>query len=206
MLTIQHKMYGEGRVINKEIKENDIIITAQFEDGKECRFAAESFRIGVVTAESALKEEIDVVIAAQQAAQTAWRKSVRIANPAPVATPVVPAGRQGRTPTRKVTVKGSLQDQYELYLEAAGYPVVGRTGKDSTVPAYAYAVEQVLKEENLTWAELEKNIAQIVKKYDMGGACEDFGAKSNRTVINALKRFAEFVESTKSIVKVGAQR
>ena len=40
MLTIQHKMYGEGRVINKEIKENDIIITAQFEDGKECRFSA----------------------------------------------------------------------------------------------------------------------------------------------------------------------
>lgn len=203
MLTIQHKMYGEGRVINKEIKENDIIITAQFEDGKECRFAAESFRIGIVTAESALKEEIDVVIAAQQAAQTAWRKSVRIANPAPVATPVVPAGRQGRTPTRKVTVKGSLQDQYELYLEAAGYSVIGISGNISTVPQYSRAVEKVVEREGLNWNQLKNDIANIVKKYDKNGPEEDYGNRGNKTVINALKRFAEFVESTKSIVKVG---
>ena len=206
MLTIQHKMYGEGRVINKEIKENDIIITAQFEDGKECRFAAESFRIGIVTAESALKEEIDVVIAAQQAAQTAWRKSVGIANPAPVATPVVPAGRQGRTPTRKVTVKGSLQDQYELYLEAAGYSVIGISGNISTVPQYSRAVEKVVEREGLNWNQLKNDIANIVKKYDKNGSEEDYGNRGNKTVINALKRFEEFVESTKSIVKVGVQR
>ena len=46
MLTIQHKMYGEGKVINKEMKGNDIIITAQFADGSERQFAAESFRLG----------------------------------------------------------------------------------------------------------------------------------------------------------------
>jgi hypothetical protein len=51
--------------------------------------------------------------------------------------------------------------------------------------------------------ELGKNIDGIVVKYDVGGACEDFGNKSKKTVINALKRFAEFVESTKSIVNVG---
>ena len=59
MLTIQHKMYGEGKVINKEMKENDIILTAQFGDGSERRFAAESFRLGFVSADGELKNEID---------------------------------------------------------------------------------------------------------------------------------------------------
>ena len=194
MQTIQHKTFGKGEVISKEVKGNDIYIMVRFDSGKEMRLAAESFKLGIVTAEGDLKNEIDTVIAAKKAEIEASKDAVRVT---PVAASVHSSSRRGRTPTRKVTVKGSLQDQYELYLEAAGYPVVGRTGKDSTVPAYAYAVEQVLKEENLTWAELKKNIAQIVTKYDVGGACEDFGAKSNRTVINALKRFAEFVESTK---------
>ena len=203
MLTIQHKMYGEGKVINKEMKGNDIIITAQFSDGKKCRFAAESFKIGAVTADGVLKEEIDVVIAAQQAAKTAWRNSV---SGVPVATSVVSAGRHGRTPTRKLTVKGSLQDQYELYLEAAGYPVVGISGNDSTVPQYSRAVEKVVEREGLNWNQLKNDIANIVKKYDKNGPEEDYGNRGNKTVINALKRFAEFVESTKSIVKVGEQR
>lgn len=200
MQTIQHKTHGKGEVISKEVKGNDIYIMVRFDSGKEMQLASDSFKFGVVTAEGDLKDEIDAVIAAKKAEIEASKDAVRVTS---VAASVHSSSRRGRTPTRKVTVKGSLQDQYELYLEAAGYPVVGRTGKDSTVPAYAYAVEQVLKEENLTWAELKKNIAQIVTKYDVGGACEDFGAKSNRTVINALKRFAEFVESTESIVKVG---
>lgn len=204
MQTIFHNKFGVGEVINKEVGENDILLTVRFNTGKETRFAAESFTLGVVTAEGDLKEEIDAVIAAKKAAEEERRNVMRAMMATPVASPVVTSTRSGRRPNRQVMVKGPIQTQYEAYLEAAGYPVVGRTGKDSTVPAYAYAVEQVLKEENLTWAELEKSIAQIVTKYDVGGACEDFGAKSNRTVINALKRFAEFVESTKSIVKVGA--
>ena len=46
-------------------------------------------------------------------------------------------------------------------------------------------------------------VMNIVKKYDKNGPEEDYGNRGNKTVINALKRFAEFVESTKSIVKVG---
>ena len=207
MFTIQHKAYGEGKVINKEMKGNDIMITAQFNNGKQCDFASGSFEMGVVKAEGALKAEIDAVIAARQAAEEARKNAMYSVVEKPVVSPVVkptaPSKRRGRTPARKVTVKGPIQTQYEEYLKAAGYPITGKTGKDSTVPAYVKAVGQVLQEEDLTWAELEKNIEQIVTKYDVGGVCEDFGAKSNRTVINALKRFAEFVKSTKSSVKVG---
>ena len=192
MLTIQHKMYGEGKVINKEMKGNDIIITAQFADGSERQFAAESFRLGFVSASGVLKEEIDVVIAAQQAAMAAWRNSISVAAPAPVVTAPASSGRHGRTPTHRVIVKGAIQEQYEIYLEAAGYAVIGVNGSASTVPQYSYAVEKVLEREGLSWNQLKNDIDNIVKKYDKNGAEEDYGNRGNKTVINALKRFQEF--------------
>ena len=192
MLTIQHKMYGEGKVINKEMKGNDIIITAQFADGSERQFAAESFRLGFVSASGVLKEEIDVVIAAQQAAMAAWRNSISVAAPAPVVTAPASSGRHGRTPTHRVIVKGAIQEQYEMYLEAAGYAVIGVNGSASTVPQYSYAVEKVLEREGLSWNQLKNDIDNIVKKYDKNGAEEDYGNRGNKTVINALKRFQEF--------------
>ena len=192
MLTIQHKMYGEGNVINKEMKGNDIIITAQFADGSERQFAAESFRLGFVSASGVLKEEIDVVIAAQQAAMAAWRNSISVAAPAPVVTAPASSGRHGRTPTHRVIVKGAIQEQYEMYLEAAGYAVIGVNGSASTVPQYSYAVEKVLEREGLSWNQLKNDIDNIVKKYDKNGAEEDYGNRGNKTVINALKRFQEF--------------
>ena len=192
MLTIQHKMYGEGKVINKDMKGNDIIITAQFADGSERQFAAESFRLGFVSASGVLKEEIDVVIAAQQAAMAAWRNSISVAAPAPVVTAPASSGRHGRTPTHRVIVKGAIQEQYEMYLEAAGYAVIGVNGSASTVPQYSYAVEKVLEREGLSWNQLKNDIDNIVKKYDKNGAEEDYGNRGNKTVINALKRFQEF--------------
>ena len=194
MLTIQHRMYGEGKVINKEMKENDIILTVQFGDGSERRFAAESFKIGAVTANSVLTDEVDAVITAKQAALEVWKNSVRVTDPASVTTTPVSSGRSGRTPTRNVTAKGSIQERYEIYLEAAGYPVIGISGNDSTVPQYSRAVEKVVEREGLTWSQLASDIANIVKKYDKNGPEEDYGNRGNKTVINALKRFAEMLD------------
>ena len=192
MQTVIHSKFGVGEVINKEVKESDIYITVLFESGKKCRFAAESFRIGLLTVEGELKDEIDAVITAKQAALEAWKNSVRVTNPAPVATTSVSPGRSGRTPTCKVTVKGSIQKQYEIYLEAAGYPVVGVSGNDSTVPQYSRAVQKVVEREGLNWNQLKNDIANIVKKYNKNGPEEDYGNRGNKTVINALKRFGEF--------------
>ena len=190
MFIIQHKTYGEGKVINKEMKGGDIIITAQVGEDKQCSFAAESFRIGAVKADGTLKAEIDAVIAAKQAAEEERRNAVRVL---PVAAPAASSKRHGRIPVRKATAKGAIQTQYEAYLEAAGYPVFGINGNLSTVPQYSRAVEKVVEREGLSWSQLSNDIANIVQKYDKDGAEEDFGNRGNKTVINALKRFQEFV-------------
>ena len=195
MQTVIHSKFGTGKVVNKEVKENDIYITVLFDSGKECRFAAESFRIGLLTVEGKLKDEIDAVITAKQAALEVWKYSVRFEASTPVATAPVSSVRHGRTPTRKVAAKGSIQEQYEIYLEAAGYPVVGVSGNDSTVPQYSRAVEKVVEREGLNWNQLKNDIANIVKKYDKNGPEEDYGNRSNKTVISALKRFGEFVSA-----------
>ena len=90
---------------------------------------------------------------------------------------------------------GKTATDFINYLIDAGYKIETDSGYDSTVYSYAKAAESVTKEECVTWFDLENNIDDIVAKYDVGGAREDFGAKSNKTVINALKRFKEFVES-----------
>ena len=74
----------------------------------------------------------------------------------------------------------------------AGYAVFTVNGYASTVPQYSRAIEKVLQKEALTWAELKKNIDNVIPKYDVGGVFEDFGNKSKKTVINALRRFGEF--------------
>ena len=113
MLTIQHKIYGEGKVIGKEMKEKDIILTVQFGDGSERRFAAESFRLGVAIATGELKEEVDAVLAARQAAQDALIESVRVA---PIAPPtIVRVNTSGRTPKRWIP-SCALASGYEKYL------------------------------------------------------------------------------------------
>jgi hypothetical protein len=74
-----------------------------------------------------------------------------------------------------------------------GYKVKTDSGNPSTVYSYVNAVESVLEEEGLSWDALKANISATVSKYDVGGEKEVFGAKSNRTVISALKCFENYV-------------
>ena len=195
MQTVFHKKFGVGEVINKEVKESGTYITVRFSNGKESLMAIPlSFEIGAVEAVGILKEEVDKAIAEKRAREENLALEREQAKLVKASAPIVSTTkRTGRKPTSKIKVKGSIQTKYEAYLEAAGYPVVGVSGNDSTVPAYSRAVEKVIENEGITWADLEINISNIIAKYDIGGACEDFGNKSNKTVINALKRFGEFV-------------
>ena len=84
---------------------------------------------------------------------------------------------------------------FAQYLISAGYKEETDEGAPSTVYAYLNAVESVRAEEGLSWDTLKMNIHSIVAKYDEGGVKSWFGAKSNKTVINALKRYAEFVHT-----------
>ena len=192
MQKVNHKVYGVGEVINKETTENSILITVEFKNGKKSLFTIpESFTLGIITAEGDLKDEVDAAIA-EKNARKAERLEKLNAKSASVTT-AAPSHRRGRTPTKPVTVKDSIEIAFEEYLANAGYSEYTDVGDPSTVFSYTYAIKKVLDREGITWNSLKNDIENIIPIYDVGGAKQKIGAKSNSTVINALKRFNEFV-------------
>ena len=192
MQTVKHKMFGIGEVINKEVKENGMYITVRFENGKEMRCTIpDSFTLGIMVAEGSLKEEVNTAIAEKKAREDA--RLQRLRTESAVITATTPSNRRGRTPTSPVTVKGSIELAFEEYLINAGYKAETDTGNPSTVFSYTNAIKKVLEDEGLSWTSLQNDIENIVPLYDIGGSKQHIGAKSNCTVINALKRFNEFV-------------
>ncbi len=83
---------------------------------------------------------------------------------------------------------------YENYLIKIGYKQTTPSGHPSTVYQYLKAIRNVCDEEDIGLHTLKDNIGAIVNKYDIGGEKEAMGAKSHKTVINALKRFKEFLQ------------
>lgn len=192
MQTVNHKVYGVGAVINKETMENGSYITVKFESGKEARFSIpDSFTLGIMEANGDLKDEVDAAIAERKARVQARLEQLRSSSAE--ATPHAPSNRRGRTPASPVTVKGPVELAFEEYLVNAGYKEETDSGNPSTVFAYTNAIKKVLKEEGGSWNTLQKDIEKIIPIYDVGGAKEHIGANSNCTVINAMKRFNEFV-------------
>ena len=192
MQTVNHKLYGVGEVINKETTENGRYITVKFASGKETRFSIpDSFTLGIMEANGDLKDEVDAAISEKRAREAARLQQLR--EESVVATTATPSHRHGRTPTTPVSVRGSIELAFEEYLINAGYCEYTVSGNPSTVFSYIHAIKKVLEEEGLSWYALQNNIENIVPIYDIGGAKQHIGAKSNYTVINALKRFNEFV-------------
>ena len=87
-----------------------------------------------------------------------------------------------------------MKKQFEDYLIKQGYAVKTRSGKPSTVYDYIKRIDKVCKIENTTWNDLAMNISEIVIQYDSGGCKENIGKQSHHSVINALKRFSEFLK------------
>lgn len=79
----------------------------------------------------------------------------------------------------------SLDDFY-IYLTNKKYA-------DNTKNSYVYSVKRVAEWENINIITLAEKIDEILLKYDKGGIYQDRGQIGNATVINALKRFAEFI-------------
>jgi len=86
-----------------------------------------------------------------------------------------------------------MEEQFKAYLTKQGYSVTTPAGNPSTVYDYAKRINKVCEWENTTWAGLAENIARIIAIYDVDGEKEDLGRKSKSAVINALKRFSEFL-------------
>ena len=191
MQTVTHKIFGIGEVIAKEVKENDIYITVRFTSGKEMRLAVKSFEDGFVTAEGDLKEEIEKIISDKKVLESKKRADFM----ASIAHTKTTAGHaSGKKASSKMVVSGPIATAFEAYLINEGYATETPSGHPSTVYSYISAIENdVLDAEHITWNMLKSNIDSILPIYDVGGKKEHIGAKSNYTVINALRRFAEFV-------------
>lgn len=91
----------------------------------------------------------------------------------------------------------TILDDFQQWLKSKGYTELTEKGNPSTVYDYAKRVENVCKNENISLEELIKNIDTIVTKYNLGGEKEEAGQASHAAVINALKRFKEFLEDQK---------
>lgn len=87
-----------------------------------------------------------------------------------------------------------MKDAFEAWLIGHGYKKYTPSGSPSTVYAYLNGIDFVCTQERCDWKGLAQRIKNILPKYDIGGVKQQLGDRSHRTVINALKRFCEFVE------------
>ncbi len=92
-----------------------------------------------------------------------------------------------------------MKERFKEYLIAKGYREFTPKGNYSTVYDYIRRVDNIQRSENLSWEIFNSNMSSIVSKYDIGGEKEDIGKKSHSAVINALKRYEEFVKHINSI-------
>ena len=196
---VKHCKFGIGEVIGKETKGDFTFIVVRFESGKELKFAIpESFETGLIEAVGSFNEEVEKIYAERV-------EKIVAAEIAKAAAIIADEEERSKEPTtkkhsskhpKKDRPTGPVVSAFEKYLIEAGYAEETDEGAPSTVYAYSKAVDTVASRENLSWEDLENEISDIVDKYDVGGTEEKFGEKSNKTVINALKRFKEFSQTT----------
>lgn len=86
-----------------------------------------------------------------------------------------------------------MKEQFERYLIDCGYKQITPSGKPSTVYDYIKRIDKICEWENISWEQLATNIHIILPQYDVGGNKEDLGKKSHNAVINALRRFSDYV-------------
>lgn len=88
-------------------------------------------------------------------------------------------------------------NEFKSYLITKGYSEFTPSGKPSTAYDYSNSrLPKICKREGITIQELLDNIEYYIEKYDTYGNESEFGAKSNRAFINALKRYQEFIIET----------
>lgn len=189
MNTIKHKIFGTGKEISRETQNERTYVTVRFINGREMRMVIpESFENVNIEVDGPLKDEIESAKA---------EKSARINEKVAAVNERRSAAISARIPRhpRRTPPAGSVVKDFEDYLIKAGYKRESESGNRSTVDSYLRALEAVRHEENVTYSFLARNISSIAAKYDIGGDKVDFGNKSNRTYINALRRFEDFINS-----------
>ena len=84
--------------------------------------------------------------------------------------------------------------RFKNYLIECGYKEYTPSGLPSTVYQYITAIEKVRSWEGMSYGEVDENINELCREYDLGGSKERLGATGHNTVINALKRYRFFLQ------------
>lgn len=85
-------------------------------------------------------------------------------------------------------------EKFKDYLRQRGYSEYTPTHQPSTVHDYPRRINYVIwLEKYQSWNDVVINIDSLLSNYGKGGSKESLGKKSNSAVINALKRFYEYL-------------
>ena len=85
-----------------------------------------------------------------------------------------------------------MLNEFVEFLERTGYSKQTPSGNPSTITDYKNRIKKILEKESISIYQLYTDIDRYVQKYDTCGEEEEFGKKSHRAFISALKKFQEF--------------
>ena len=90
-----------------------------------------------------------------------------------------------------------MQKQFEQYLLAKNYSPL-------TSVDYPSRLDRLCRKEKFSYEHLAQHLPEIMPQYEKTGKKSSYGKRSHSSVINALRRFSEFLSETNAVVK-GAQ-
>lgn len=87
-----------------------------------------------------------------------------------------------------------MYNLFKEWLKEKGYSEFSKSGNLSTCTDYPNRINYIIWYENLSsWQDVVNNIDVLLPAYSKGGKREKIGQKSHNAVINALRRFCEFI-------------
>ena len=196
MAAVRHKWFGTAQIIRRE---GDLIVIQYDKTGTKSNLKfPDSFltKPCLFVLDSKLQSEVDAIVEARREEARILREEKEAQRAQEKAIQNVVGTNHSHKKPAKVKIKGMIEQSFEEYLIASGYSEETPGGAPSTVNAYIKAVEYVMEEEKLAWQSLTTQISSVVSLYDIGGAKEEIGSKSNYTYINALRRFEDFVNNS----------
>lgn len=82
-----------------------------------------------------------------------------------------------------------MQKQFEQYLQSKNY-------RSTTSIDYPARLERLCRKEKISYEHLAQHLAEIMPQYERTGRKSSYGKRSHSSVINALRRFAEFLSDS----------
>ena len=82
-----------------------------------------------------------------------------------------------------------MQKQFEEYLQSKNY-------RPTTSIDYPARLERLCRKEKIYYEHLAQHLPEIMPQYERTGNKSSYGKRSHFSVINALRRFSEFLNET----------